>query len=242
MFYWIKKLLNGNKQYLPLKHSKNSSGRITFSEIDESLECRYCGSLLVERNGKYGKFLGCSRYPNCSYTKSWSAYIWEKAMADDKIIENYFGIISGQRKCYRCQNSTTVSGIALTVDNFKSRHYSEVCLIDSTEGDVYIVPWSDNFEQLPASLQLYILEHYPVKPVRGVYQNICEHCKAVQGDWYVYMGMEDSSSPFYYFSHRPLLLETIDLGKNLVVSIDVKSSFSSTHHYLERTTLKKSTL
>ena len=29
-----------------------------------------CGGELVEREGKYGKFLGCSNYPKCKYTKN----------------------------------------------------------------------------------------------------------------------------------------------------------------------------
>lgn len=31
--------------------------------------CPECGCVLVERMGKYGKFLGCSSYPYCRYTK-----------------------------------------------------------------------------------------------------------------------------------------------------------------------------
>ncbi|MDV3197961.1 MAG: topoisomerase DNA-binding C4 zinc finger domain-containing protein, partial [Candidatus Phytoplasma australasiaticum] len=27
--------------------------------------CSVCGSFMAERNGKYGKFLGCSSYPKC---------------------------------------------------------------------------------------------------------------------------------------------------------------------------------
>lgn len=30
-------------------------------------ECPKCGGQLVERNGKFGKFIGCSRYPKCRY-------------------------------------------------------------------------------------------------------------------------------------------------------------------------------
>lgn len=30
--------------------------------------CPKCGGNLVERNGKYGRFLGCSNYPQCSFT------------------------------------------------------------------------------------------------------------------------------------------------------------------------------
>lgn len=31
--------------------------------------CPYCGNNLVKRTGRYGSFLGCSKYPNCTYTK-----------------------------------------------------------------------------------------------------------------------------------------------------------------------------
>ena len=31
--------------------------------------CPYCGSPLVLRNGQYGRFYGCTRYPDCRYTK-----------------------------------------------------------------------------------------------------------------------------------------------------------------------------
>ena len=41
----------------------------TDEEIDDSMICPKCGSKLVERNGKYGKFIGCSNYPRCRYNK-----------------------------------------------------------------------------------------------------------------------------------------------------------------------------
>ena len=31
-------------------------------------KCPKCGGQLVERNGQYGKFMGCSNYPKCKYT------------------------------------------------------------------------------------------------------------------------------------------------------------------------------
>lgn len=42
------------------------------NEIIENKEtdiCPTCGSKLLEKNGKYGKFLGCANYPNCRFTK-----------------------------------------------------------------------------------------------------------------------------------------------------------------------------
>ena len=35
----------------------------------KNMICPKCGNKLVERNGKYGKFIGCSNYPKCKYTK-----------------------------------------------------------------------------------------------------------------------------------------------------------------------------
>lgn len=31
--------------------------------------CPICGGNLMERNGRFGKFIGCSNYPNCKYTE-----------------------------------------------------------------------------------------------------------------------------------------------------------------------------
>ena len=33
-------------------------------------KCPLCGGNLVERAGKYGKFIGCSNFPKCKYTKN----------------------------------------------------------------------------------------------------------------------------------------------------------------------------
>lgn len=35
----------------------------------EAKKCPKCGGNLIERSGKYGKFLGCSNYPRCKYTE-----------------------------------------------------------------------------------------------------------------------------------------------------------------------------
>jgi DNA topoisomerase-1 len=37
--------------------------------------CEKCGALMVIKSGKYGKFLACSRYPECKNTKSFSTGI-----------------------------------------------------------------------------------------------------------------------------------------------------------------------
>jgi len=36
---------------------------------EDENKCPKCGELLIERDGKYGKFYGCSNYPKCDYTR-----------------------------------------------------------------------------------------------------------------------------------------------------------------------------
>ncbi len=38
-------------------------------ELENNMICPKCGNKLVERNGKCGKFIGCSNYPKCRYIK-----------------------------------------------------------------------------------------------------------------------------------------------------------------------------
>lgn len=53
--YHVKKV----KENVSVKSQKISSG-----------VCPRCNGLLVERKGKYGKFIGCSNYPDCKFTLS----------------------------------------------------------------------------------------------------------------------------------------------------------------------------
>ncbi|MDZ7793922.1 MAG: NERD domain-containing protein [Spirochaetia bacterium] len=46
---------------------KNNYERI---QKERSLVCPRCGGNLLVRNGPYGKFYGCSNYPNCRYKKN----------------------------------------------------------------------------------------------------------------------------------------------------------------------------
>ena len=48
-----------NEWELPINH-----------HIDKDLKCPWCKSGLVERSGRYGKFLGCQKYPACKYSCS----------------------------------------------------------------------------------------------------------------------------------------------------------------------------
>ena len=40
-----------------------------FESLTVGSKCPKCSGTLVERQGKYGSFIGCSNYPNCRFTK-----------------------------------------------------------------------------------------------------------------------------------------------------------------------------
>lgn len=69
---------NSDIYYQKIKESNITSKRIRKEhnemikkekiEFDDSM-CPKCGGKLVERNGEYGSFIGCSNYPKCRYTE-----------------------------------------------------------------------------------------------------------------------------------------------------------------------------
>jgi hypothetical protein len=60
------KLLNASSSITNSQHLKNIKN--TQSELRLGI-CPRCGGKLVEREGKYGVFMGCSNYPKCKFIK-----------------------------------------------------------------------------------------------------------------------------------------------------------------------------
>ena len=52
------------------QHIKDTKKIVKQKNIDNINKCPKCGHELVERNGKYGRFIGCSNYPKCKYIKN----------------------------------------------------------------------------------------------------------------------------------------------------------------------------
>lgn len=60
-------IINANNEDASAR--KEHVGRIKESKYKvENGICPRCGGILVERDGKYGAFIGCSNYPKCRYT------------------------------------------------------------------------------------------------------------------------------------------------------------------------------
>ena len=71
-------IINTNELYNKLIESNIKDKKIKKEHIEniknnigktDTNKCPKCGGLLVERESKYGKFIGCSNYPKCKYIK-----------------------------------------------------------------------------------------------------------------------------------------------------------------------------
>ena len=61
---------NISNKDLRKQHIKNIHNKIAYNkELENNMICPKCGSELVERQSKRGRFIGCSNYPKCKFTK-----------------------------------------------------------------------------------------------------------------------------------------------------------------------------
>ncbi len=63
--------------YPECKNTRNLTSRempadpeLSPEEIEQLGKCPQCGSSLTVKNGRFGRFIACSRYPECKYTRS----------------------------------------------------------------------------------------------------------------------------------------------------------------------------
>lgn len=71
---------------------------ITQEDINES--CPQCGKPLTSRLGKRGKFIGCSAYPECDYTRNITA-------SGEEAVEEKVTVVEG-RSCPQCESPLVI--------------------------------------------------------------------------------------------------------------------------------------
>ncbi len=66
------------------KELREAEEKMPVMRVEEKLgrDCPECGSPLIVRWGRYGKFIGCSAYPKCRYTEPWLEKIGVKCPLD----------------------------------------------------------------------------------------------------------------------------------------------------------------
>lgn len=85
-----------------LKKAEDEMGKITVKDEETDIPCEVCGRNMVIKNGRFGKFLACPGYPECSFTK---AIVEETGVKCPKCGDMIIGRFSKKgKKYYPCVN------------------------------------------------------------------------------------------------------------------------------------------
>ena len=67
---WVEVIRNFYGPFAKTLEAAGNIERVKFEEKPTGESCPNCGKPIVEKEGRFGKFLACSGYPECKYTKS----------------------------------------------------------------------------------------------------------------------------------------------------------------------------
>lgn len=128
MVYFLKKTKdsqNGMKlELLPMTpdysgvgtqlHYLENPNSILYKHYNEPMktECKICDGHYVLRQGKFGNFFGCSNFPKCKSTKSFTTltYLILK--------RNGINIYESERTCWKCGKKIKITAISRKLISF----------------------------------------------------------------------------------------------------------------------------
>lgn len=99
VFFFTFFILIKNKEY---KSKSIINEKLNYDSSKDNI-CPQCGGILKERTGKYGKFFGCSNYPNCKFVRKIDEnqnITVNVNITEDKNIESID--IDSNNKCLQC--------------------------------------------------------------------------------------------------------------------------------------------
>lgn len=129
---------------------------------------------------------------------------FQKWFPDDTyiVVCDFLYVIEGLRKCYKCGRNTRV--VAFGIENFfEFANPKDIGpKFSYNEGVIRILPHLFPF---PEKLLAYVSEKYNYHEayshtIKASYlANNCDHCDALQGDWFLF---EEPDSPFFFFDEN----------------------------------------
>lgn len=177
--------------------------------------------------------------------KTWYAnnpkyyYKFSKWIYGSVVVTDFIGVATAQYNCWKCSKSTLLATPVLTDEN-------AVCVEErGSLSDIYgydFLPlsWTVAHQSFPKSFidharQTYSIQEVFSKTAEEKYLGVvCEHCHALQGDFFLY---EDPDSPFsMFYSDVPLTIDMwhLDKGDFALPYTTVNMVISPTAHNLAR--------
>lgn len=97
---WHKIITDFYPDFIKSLEQANDGERVRLDPIETPFVCEKCGKPLQVKSSRYGKFLGCSGYPECNYMRSYEEY--EGAMKS--------GVLQPLPKCSKCGKDMSLKG------------------------------------------------------------------------------------------------------------------------------------
>lgn len=139
----------------------------------KKVKCKKCSDgYYVIREGIYGTFAGCSNFPKCRSTETYTDFLY------DFFEQNGINIYSWNRVCWKCKKEIPIYTYLLTYDLYELDSYFEM------ETEIGLGDFR--------SIDQYLTKMYPTikekysRTVNSFYiANTCPHCEALQGKNYI---------------------------------------------------------
>lgn len=137
--------------------------------------------------------------------ESYSKFVnWILKDTDDAMIATeYVFIVEGQHTCWKCGRPTRVIGLGIgefihIFDDIDGPQYEFI--EDDSDEELHLA-WTECEEDIPPKLRRYLMETYSVKMGysktlgRQCFANHCDHCGALQGNWFLFNEVDSPLCP-----------------------------------------------
>ena len=140
------------------------------------VKCIQCNGYYKIRDGKFGLFAGCSNYPTCKSTMKLSDFTTRYFM------ENGINIYAWDKICWKCRMTTKVYSYYLNYELENLYGYfgtGKIITENIGLGDF------QSIDKILAKKYPTIESRYSMTTHDSYVSNGCEHCRALQGKYYV---------------------------------------------------------
>lgn len=186
----LNEFYSGFSKELAAAEAKLRDTRIALPKVETGIICEKCGAVMIERQGRFGKFAACPNYPECRNTKP----LPDGKKADKKTAKPEQEVISDE-KCPKCGGDlvmrTGASGPFFACKNYPNCKYTVSIRRESGAlcplcGKKVLV------KQTKTKRSYYVCEDYPACTFREWYMPAGEVCSKCGG----YMLKKNGSTVF----------------------------------------------
>lgn len=159
---------------------------------------------------------------NPKFYSRFNQWIEGRSVAQNKV---YIAI--SHRNCWSCGKNTAVYALAIKGEDIIDLENEVTDMAEETGYDMAIIPINYN---LPKDIKFYLesntacKETYSNTTKSNYFANVCEHCHALQGAFFVY---DEFDSPFKRSNNESIKFIEFELEQDIGIDYEVGSELTS---------------